>query len=257
MSGVPSKQFIAFLANIINGDMCMEEFFRTSRSRIGQVLEDEYEIIETDTVPEIPDLPFRNRAGLIETSVLFVDLRGSSDLTEGHRRSTVAKIHKGFLNEMVQAARYWTGKIRGFAGDRLMVLFDADERPANNAVDTAITMQTIVKYILSPRLKKRYEEEISCGIGIDFGKMLVAKVGMKRDPNHNDLVWTGGPANIASKLADEASGGEIRVTDRIYLRFRDDLRKPGWWTKRTQRIAEKKEIVYCNYGLYKTPVENI
>jgi len=233
------------------GDIKMEDFFGGSRDRIDQVLQEEFEIAEIKTIPEIQGLPFRN--GFIETSVLFVDLKGSLDLTEGHRRSTVAKIHKCFLNEMVHAARYWNGKIGGFAGDRIMVLSDADGRQANRALDIAITMQTIVKHILSPRLEKMYKEKVSCGVGIDFGKMLVAKV----DTNHNDLVWVGGPANVASKLADEASGGEIRVTDRIYDRLRDDLNKPGWWVKKAQFVAGKNETVYCSYGLYKTAVENI
>jgi len=235
----------------------MEDFFRESRDRIEQVLQEDFEIEEINAIPDIPDIPFRNKGGLIETSVLFVDLRGSSDLTEGHRRSTVAKMHKCFLNEMVQASIYWNGKVRGFAGDRIMVLSDADESPANRAVDIAITMQSIVKHILSPRIEKLYNEKVSCGIGIDFGKMLVAKVGMQRDPNHNDLVWTGGPANVASKLADEAREGEIRVTDRIYDRLRDELKKPGWWTRTVQSISGKNEIVYYNSGLYKIAVENV
>jgi len=231
--------------------MKMEDFFEESRDRIDQFLQEEIEVAEIKTIPEIHDLPFRK--GFIETSVLFVNLRGSLDLTEERGSSTVAKIYKCFINEMVHAATYWNGKIRGFAGDKIMLLSDADGRQANRALDIAITMQTIVKHILSPRLEKMYKEEISCGFGIDFGKMLVAKV----DTN-NDLVWMGRPANVASKLADEAIGGEIIVTDRIYDRLRDDHKKPGWWVKRAQFIvAGKKETVYCSYGLYKTAVENI
>jgi len=72
-----------FFANIIKGDTCMEDFFGGSRDRIEQVLEEEYEIEETDTVPEIPDLPFRNKGGPIETSVLFADLRGCMHACRG------------------------------------------------------------------------------------------------------------------------------------------------------------------------------
>jgi len=233
----------------------MEDFFGGSQDRIDQVLQEEFEVPEIKTIPEIHDLPFIN--GFIETSVLFVDLkidRLRLDLTEGYGRSAVAKIHKCILNEMVHTARYWNGKIQGFAGDRIMVLSDNDGRQANRALDIAITMQTIVKHILNPRLEKIYKEKFYCSVGIDFGKMLVAKV----DANQNDLVWGGGPAKVASKLADEAIGGEIRVTDRIYDRLRDDLKKSGWWVKKTQYIvAGKKETIYCSYGLYKTAVENI
>jgi len=234
------------------GDMELEDFFGGSQDRIDQVLQEEFEVAEIKTIPEINNLPFRN--GFIVTSVLFVDIKESRlDLKEGHGRSTVAKIQKCFLNEMVHAAKYWNGKIQGFAGNMIMVLSDDDGRQANRALDIAITMQTIVKHILTPRLEKIYKEKFSCGVGIDFGKMLVAKV----DTNHNNLVWAGGPAKVASKLADEADGGEIRVTDRIYDRLRDDLKKAGWWVKTGVKVMGKNETVYCNHGLYKTAVENI
>jgi len=113
--------------------MTMTEFFRDSLTRIDQVLQEDFEITDARTVPEVSDLTFGSTGKLIETSVLFVDLRSSSDLTQSHRRSTVAKIHRCFLNEMVRVARYWNGKVRGFAGDRIMVLLDATDDSADKA----------------------------------------------------------------------------------------------------------------------------
>jgi hypothetical protein len=50
---------------------------------------------------------------------------------------------------------------------------------------------------------------ISCGIGIDYGRMLVTKTGVRRhgneQQNYRSLVWLGRPANIASKLTDLAN----------------------------------------------------
>ena len=106
-----------------------------------------------------------------------------------------------------------------------MVLSDNDHRPATRAGDIAITMQTIMKHILAPRTKSKYDEKISCGIGIDYGKMLVIKVGMRRDPDHKDLVWARGPANMASKFADAAIPGEIRISEAVYSRMKKDLKK--------------------------------
>jgi len=51
--------------------------------------------------------------------------------------------------------------------------------------------------------------EIRCGIGIDYGKMLVAKTGIikkgKENTSNKSLVWFGRPANVASKLTDIAN----------------------------------------------------
>ncbi len=51
-------------------------------------------------------------------------------------------------------------------------------------------------------------DDVACGIGIDYGKMLATKVGIIKRGSENtenkSLVWVGKPANTASKLTDAA-----------------------------------------------------
>jgi adenylate cyclase len=50
---------------------------------------------------------------------------------------------------------------------------------------------------------------VSFGIGIDYGRMLAAKTGLRRhgsaQQSYRSLVWLGRPANLASKLTDQAN----------------------------------------------------
>jgi hypothetical protein len=67
-------------------------------------------------------------------------------------------------------------------------------------------MNTIASRILRSQIKT---VEFRCGIGIDFGKMLVVKAGASRrgaeTEFYRSLVWLGRPANVASKLTDVAA----------------------------------------------------
>jgi hypothetical protein len=117
----------------------------------------------------------------------------------------MGKLYTAFVKGMIYAAELHEGRVRNIIGDRVMVVF----QPNNcftNAVDCAITMNTIASKVINKHFKLN---EFKCGIGIDYGIMLVLKTGIKkigkeRSPYKN-LVWIGKPANIASKLTDLAN----------------------------------------------------
>ena len=171
------------------------------------------EITETNYVPTDSDsnLTFENfdskykKVKTIETCVLYVDIRKSTKLNLQHYPKTMAKLYSSFIRSMVKAAENYNGKIRNIVGDRLMVVFDSLDC-FTNAVNTAFLMNTISQKIINKRFKNN---AFTCGIGIDFGKMMVVKCGTIKYGNENSvyksLVWLGKPANIASKLTDSAN----------------------------------------------------
>lgn len=89
-----------------------------------------------------------------------------------------------------------------------MVVFDKEEC-FRNAIDTAVLMNSVSKYILNKRITST---EFKCGIGIDYGKMLITKSGAIRQGEEKEfyrsLVWLGKPANTASRLTDVANKTE-------------------------------------------------
>jgi adenylate cyclase len=170
-------------------------------------------IAETDVVPSVddPDITYANlvtkqqKCKLIETCVLYVDIRRSTDLSFSHRRSTLTKLYASFARAMARCGSYFGGKVRSIIGDRLMVIFDSEDC-FTNAVNTAILMNSVNRYLLD---KHFAHDEIKCGIGIDYGKMLASKAGIIKKGAENtaykSIVWLGRPANIASKLTDRAN----------------------------------------------------
>lgn len=170
-------------------------------------------ITETMTVPQQDDpaITFPNidtmtqGAKMLRTCVLYIDMRKSTDISLAHKPQTLAKLYTSFVRAMTRTARYYGGHVRGIIGDRVMVLFDVN-RCFANAVNCAIAMNTVAKHIINNQFKAN---EVRFGIGIDYGRMLVTKTGIRRhgseQGSYRNLVWLGRPANVASKLTDAAN----------------------------------------------------
>lgn len=171
------------------------------------------DVVKTDTVPHSGDgaITFPNfdqatlGTKLIDTAVLYIDIRGSTELNLAHKPHTVAKLYSAFIRAMTHVAQHHDGHVRGIIGDRLMVLFDS-AGAAVNAMECAFPMNTVGTYVLNKQFKAN---DVAFGIGIDTGKMLATKTGIRRhgyeQANYRNLVWLGRPANVASKLTDLAN----------------------------------------------------
>ncbi|KQN09087.1 adenylate/guanylate cyclase domain-containing protein [Sphingomonas sp. Leaf28] len=155
------------------------------------------------TFPNLDDK--KQSCKLIDTCILYIDIRRSTELNLSHRPQTVAKLYSSFVRAMTKAARQYDGHVRGIIGDRVMVLFDTDDA-FTNAMNCAFLMNSVSKYVINKHFSAN---EVTCGIGVDCGKMLVTKTGIRKNgqqrQNYKNLVWLGRPANVASKLTDLAN----------------------------------------------------
>jgi adenylate cyclase len=182
---------------------------------VGTILANDFVVTATTTrtVPHssdgaitFPNLDTKTQAcKLIDTCVLYIDIRRSTELSITHKPQTVAKLYSAFVRAMTKCARHFGGHVRGIIGDRVMVIFDCDDC-FRKAVDCAILMNSTSQYVINKHFTRN---DVECGIGIDAGKMLVTKTGFRRrgyeQHNYKNLVWLGRPANVASKLTDIAN----------------------------------------------------
>ncbi|MCG6537776.1 MAG: hypothetical protein L7F78_24435, partial [Syntrophales bacterium LBB04] len=123
----------------------LKEFCEDVNDEVSTVLSADFTISVTDTktVPHSTDsaITFPNLdekyqgTKLIETTVLYVDMRRSTALSLKHRRSTVARLYSAFVRAMTRCAGIFGGEVRGIIGDRVMILFDSPNCFAN-AIDT-------------------------------------------------------------------------------------------------------------------------
>jgi class 3 adenylate cyclase len=145
---------------------------------------------------------------VVETAVLYVDMRSSTQLSLRYHPETVTRLYSAFVRAMTRCAKVFNGKVRGIIGDRVMILFESADCYAN-AVYTAILINSVCQHVINKHFP---HEDLRFGIGIDYGRMLVTKTGIRRhgfeQQSYRSLVWLGRPANVASKLTDNANKPE-------------------------------------------------
>jgi adenylate cyclase len=174
------------------------------------------QITDTNTVPHSDDgaITFPNLdektqgVKVVETTVLYVDMRRSTELSLKHHPRTVAKLYSAFVRAMTRCAEMFGGEVRGIIGDRVMMLFDKSNC-FSNAIDTAVLINSVCTYVINQHFT---HSQVTFGIGIDYGRMLATKTGVRRhgsaQQSYRSLVWLGRPANVASKLTDNANKPE-------------------------------------------------
>ncbi|MCF8243744.1 MAG: adenylate/guanylate cyclase domain-containing protein [Saprospiraceae bacterium] len=213
--------------------MTTKEFLIDVNSDVNDILNTNFEFGITDTqlVPsyEDPSLTFENgrtkKGKTIETCVLFVDIRNSVALVNSHQKETMGKLYTAFIKAMLSAVDFHNGFVRNIIGDRVMGVFPKDNC-FTNAVDCAISINTIATRIINKHFKLN---EFKCGIGIDYGNMLVLKTGIikqgKDRTAYKNLVWIGRPANVASRLTDLAN----KETKKLVYKVRRNPENPNAW----------------------------
>lgn len=207
-------------------------------ARLERITEQNVEQIEInlELPPTIEQLEDNNKTYSITATILFIDIRKSTYLTENSQAKSMVKIYRAFMRMAVDCVRKNGGVTRQFLGDRIMGVFidyvdetgNILDKSADKAINTARSLQTVIDYSLNKYLKSNVNGKvIECGIGIDYGKVLVTQVGMygvendENKENEIDCVWVGSTTNYASKYSDIASGGEIFISENVYKNLSD------------------------------------
>ena len=209
--------------------MAVKETIQEVDELVTDVIKTGFIYNPTNLVPRRSDTELTYESGSekkgksINTCVLYVDIRNSVQLTIDNPQ-IMGKIYTAFTKSVLKVAKHHHGHIRNIIGDRVMIVFPSVDC-FTNAVRCAISINHIAKYVINPKFKIDFE----CGIGIDYGEMKVIKVGIERKGIENNenkgLVWSGKPANIASRLTDNANKS---ITE-TYFEIKRNPLNPAYW----------------------------
>lgn len=151
-----------------------------------------------------------------DISVLFTDVRGFTAFSENHDPETAAGILNTTFDIMARAVIEQGGIIDKFIGDAMMAIFGfgghANAGHELAAVRAAEKFMTEVSRELGENLLVQ-DEPLTIGVGIHSGYALVGPIGaiIRRD-----ITAIGDTVNLASRLCDEAGGGEIIISEELY-----------------------------------------
>ena len=161
------------------------------------------------------DEPLKARRA--EITVVYIDLRGFTGFTETAEPEEVMSVLRQYHSELGRIIVEHDGTIEHFAGDGLMVLFNAP-MPVENHELRAVRMALIMREaltVLSAGWRKR-GHALGFGVGIAGGYATIGTIGFEQRLDYGAI----GPAtNLAARLCGEAKDKQILIAARILAKI--------------------------------------
>ncbi|MEX0929183.1 MAG: adenylate/guanylate cyclase domain-containing protein [Balneolales bacterium] len=142
-----------------------------------------------------------------EVVVFFSDIRDFTSWSEKRNPQEVIDMLNELFSFQAEAIQKYGGDIDKFVGDELVAVFQGNNKE-QQAVEAAVYIQKNVKKIV------RYPEEITVGIGINSGDVLMGAMGSSERMDYTVL---GHNVNLGARLCSSANSGQILISDQVLL----------------------------------------
>ena len=152
-----------------------------------------------DEMSENPNLSLSLEGESREMTVLFSDVRGFTNLSEGLSPKQLSQLMNTFLTPMTHIIHKQRGTIDKYMGDAIMAFWGAplqDPEHALHALQAALAMIACLK-TLQPALKEKGWPPLKVGIGLGTGIMNVGNMGSEFRMAYTVL---GDTVNLGSRL---------------------------------------------------------
>ncbi len=173
------------------------------------VAEDVADIILTD-----PERYLKLGGEIRPVTVLFADIRGFTEFTEGHSGPEVIETLNRIFQALTVLIFAHKGTFDKYLGDGLMAFYGAPlagEDDAQRALQTAIEMQ---RWFAKMRLETGIDlTRLGLGIGLHSGEAVVGNIGSEKVM---DYTVVGDVVNVAKRLQERARAGQILITRATY-----------------------------------------
>ncbi|MFP3387539.1 CHASE2 domain-containing protein [Brevibacillus sp. SIMBA_040] len=155
-----------------------------------------------------------------ELSILFLDIRGFTPLSEKLRPEEVVDFLNMMFDMITNQVLKNHGTIDKFIGDAAMILYNAPlDVPHHeyHAVKTAYDIQRGMEQVRKDIMDK-YEVEVSIGIGINTGEVVVGNIGSFLRVDYTAI---GDHVNTAARIESNAQANQVLVSESTYERTKD------------------------------------
>lgn len=192
----------------------------TPLNRISQLDRDRlFSDIATGRVtPDIDNMAL-GEAKEFNLAVMHVDMDDFTGVTGRLSNKDKLRLLNIYLSELTAVIRDYSGFVEKYVGDGISALFGVGKggpEAVKNAVECAITIQAEIEHVMGGYLEKIGLPSFTCSVGMDYGTIWVARVGVK---GMNQLTLVGNEVSLAKNLEELAGRGEIFVGERIKARL--------------------------------------
>jgi adenylate cyclase len=144
-------------------------------------------------------------------SVLFADLRGSTEWAERTQPEELVYTLNSFLTRMTDVIFKYGGTLDKFVGDEVIGLFGTPlpmTDHAERAASAALEMQAI-HIELQAEMARQGRELPYMGIGVSSGEAIAGEFG---HPVRSEFTAQGRVMNLGSRLCSAAKGGQVIIS---------------------------------------------
>jgi adenylate cyclase len=156
-----------------------------------------------------------------QVAMLFADLRGWTIFVDAVEPEELMRVLREFHEIIGGLVKRFDATVGFLQGDGVQLFFnDPIEIPdaALRAVRLGCTLREEMAE-LTPQWRKR-GYDLDFGAGIALGYATCGEIGFE---GRSDYAAIGAVTNLASRLADEATGGQILVAQRLYAEVEDEV----------------------------------
>src|SRR5467141_876906 len=146
-----------------------------------------------------------------QVTVLFADLKGSTELIEGLDPEEARKLLDPALHVMMDAVHRYEGTVNQVLGDGIMALFGAPVAHEDHAVRAcyaALAMQAAMRRY-AEEVRRSHGLEMPARVGLNSGEVVVRAIG---NDLHMDYSAVGQTTHLAARMEQLATPGSIRLT---------------------------------------------
>jgi|RhiMetdeSRZDD1v2_1073273.scaffolds.fasta_scaffold51791_2 class 3 adenylate cyclase/tetratricopeptide (TPR) repeat protein len=146
-----------------------------------------------------------------QVTVLFADLKSSTELIEGLDPEEARKLLDPALHIMMDAVHRYEGTVNQTMGDGIMALFGAPVAHEDHAVRAcyaALAMQAAMRRY-AEEVRHSHGLEVLMRVGLNSGEVVVRAIG---NDLHMDYSAVGQTTNLAARMETLATPGSSRLT---------------------------------------------
>jgi adenylate cyclase len=155
-------------------------------------------------------------------AMLFADLRGWTSFVDAVEPEELMQVLGEFHQTIGGLVKRFDATVGFLEGDGVQLFFnDPTEVPdaALRAVRLGCALRQEMEAELTPQWRKR-GYDLDFGAGIALGHATCGEVGFE---GRSDYAAIGAVTNLAARLADEATGGQVLITQRLHAEVEDDV----------------------------------
>ncbi len=154
-----------------------------------------------------------------EVAVFFADLRGWTSFVDGVEPEELLRVLREFHDTIGRLVQRFEATVGFLEGDGVELFFnDPIEIPDAplRAVRLGCALREEMVGLTELWRKRGYDLDFGAGIALGFATC--GEVGFE---GRSDYAAIGSVTNLAARLADEAKGGQVLITQRLYAEIED------------------------------------